>query len=233
MIGLGLGAPIDVADYFFLLVPALGNLLPDYLSYVETRLLLNLISAQQRLLSQIALLIFDVILSLFIFVIFAFVGNLLFYSFAAMTSINGAVGIYDGYKFIFAHIGDLYKMNASYFAYALLSGSAFDFSRIDTTSGIYMIVTDDRCATFSFTSYGWVSPYLYSTFATSSWIWLYMVSLFAIKALLTIDRTKSFVLAHLDIESKPFGSIGLVMPILLFAVSLLGLITFFGSQLSN
>ena len=56
-------------------------------------------------------------------------------------------------------------------------------------------------------------------FAPSIWLWLYVLSLFATRAMLRTDALVTWLRWALDIENRPFQSVGIVAAALAFAIS--------------
>jgi hypothetical protein len=221
--GIGIRTSLSAEDYLGLVIPILGNMVPDYLSYIETRFMLVMISRQRNYSAQVFLLMLDAILSLAIFFFFAVIGNYIFMMYGALMVSSEYIEFYQAFHFILDQAFYLFNLGLGYFFYSVHTGAAFDFSTIDVSSKVFYVVTTDRCAVFAFGTSGWVSPFLYSTFVTSIWIWLYMASLFLLKFFLLFDESKKFALTHLDIENRPFSSIGFVMAIIAAAAAMIGI----------
>jgi hypothetical protein len=71
-------------------------------------------------------------------------------------------------------------------------------------------------------SLGLMGIFFYSTFFTSAWVWGYAISGFLIKAISRTRRGLQFLLKNLDIEHKPFKSMGFILIVAISAGYLVG-----------
>ena len=151
--------------FFILFVASILNLVPDYLSLLETRLILRRVAhAGEK--SLIVVMILDVIITGGIFICWFIAISLIFYR------VSGeSLGV---------DVDALLE---------ILSGFIFFQNEIDPPD--------------------W-SIFFYSTYFTSVWLHLFIVSSVATKLLYSLGRIGNWVLALLDIDGKPFQSMGLI-----------------------
>lgn len=156
-----------VAGIFAILVFALMlNLVPDYLSLLETRLILRRV-AHAGAKSLIVVMILDVIIT----------GGIFFCWVVAIFLILALV------------IGEPVGVNVDEY--------------LEFLSGLILFrVYEDPPITLGI--------FFYSTYFTSVWLHLFIVSSVATNLLYSLGRIGNWVMALLDIEGKPFQSMGLI-----------------------
>jgi hypothetical protein len=151
---------------FILVVALMLNLVPDYLSLLETRLILRRV-AHAGAKNLIVVMILDVIITGGIFVCWV-VAIILIYNLV----IGEPVGL---------EVDELLEFLSELILFRFYEDPPI-------TPGIFF----------------------YSTYFTSVWLHLFIVSSVATKFLYSLGRIGNWVMALLDIEGKPFQSMGLI-----------------------
>ena len=157
-------------------LPVLFNLVPDYLSLIETRWLLGKMIRSHSVIRLIAFFVIDLFFTLLIFVTWTIISITLF----------------------------------SLFKEVPIDYIIKQYSKIESYSEVISYFTEPP-----------IVIYLISTFFTSIWIWLYVLSGVTLRSFNGLIVSFKFFKKHLDIENKPFKSLGsfLVIVITILHVS--------------
>jgi hypothetical protein len=201
---------------FLMILFLVLNLIPDYLSLLETRLVLSFIKNAENSMKITLWFLVNLFLTAILIFLTILIISLLFLPFGRLVPFG------NGFKFA----GQLF-----------LQGLMFSTGTITIFNGPY--VGSDFSASninMNFSNDISLGIFFYSTFLTSAWILLFYLSGVISKVL---NRSKSifvWVINRLDIESKPFKSIGfmfiLIVTVFYFVFIFLTILIKFGMILT-
>lgn len=175
-------------------VALVTNLIPDYLSLLQTRFMLDLAEGGKKL---AWVLVFDTLATAAIFLIYM----------SALFGILAFVGAQ-------ALVGDELEItSAAFWIYysatyiELLSElmSAFVFGSSSPVLNVIVVIS------------------FITTFFTSIWLWLYMLTALASQLLLQLNSKVGFLITVVDVDSQPFRSLGFVAVLIVTIIFTLGL----------
>jgi hypothetical protein len=174
---------IRKAPFLWCLRSILGNVLPDYISLLETRSMLTVMSRLRGALLIAMALWLDLVLT-----------NML-------ATLAGTLGsMVDGIWL--SHI-----MGWPLWPWARYNLMAFE-KFLTEWSWIKSVLTFE--AIKQYPRHSIVVLYVYPAYFTSIWLWLYALAGFALRGAGRFDALVAWLISHMDIEKKPLHSIGLV-----------------------
>lgn len=173
------GAVIE-ALVFTLLIAAIFNVVPDFISIIETRFVLQALQKSKSNLNNAMLLFVDVIFTLIIAFIGSIIANFLFPLVAF---------ILEGFDFDVILDWDIpYDIGGIIDVYISILLMETSISDVDTTF---------FCGVF-----------IYSTFLTSIWIWLYVFSGVVSRILVKFSAFRSLISGTFRVTEKPLSILG-------------------------
>jgi hypothetical protein len=182
------GAVLE-ALVFTLALSIFFNVLPDFLSLIETRYILKKIQSAAGLRYIVALLLIDIIFTLMI----AFIGSMVADGLFPLVNfmLEGLVrGQFDTATlaewWIPYNIGDLFQAYGT----VLMILDPADAGGVKSNQAYY-------CAVF-----------IYSTFLTSLWIWLYALSGLVVRAGIKVKSLNKFISATFRVNERPLSVLG-------------------------
>jgi hypothetical protein len=181
-------------DYFVgaVVLSLLSNLLPDYISLLETRLMLRFMRRTSAWRVQVPLLLVDAVIT----AIVAVLGIAIGYSALGVGIVGWETGespgeMFYGYRRVLAHLlADPWRMMRPIFG--------------SDPHGVGGAAVK--------------GAYFYAAFFTSIWLWAYAGAGFLLKGARRLDVGFAWFNRRFDIEKKPLSSIGLVAGALCAAV---------------
>jgi hypothetical protein len=180
------GEPMLVAPMLqiWLLSLPFGFFLPDFVSLLETRLLLKLMSRYSRMRSSVVFLVLD----------------------ACFTIVTAALGARVGMEFATRWFVVNTSVVDKILAPFTLPGITIDV----LSSNPFEALRDSFRVDFGHHSYSGFAVMVYPGCISSLWLWLYAGAGFLLKAARRFDIGFEWFNRHFDIEKKPLQSIGLV-----------------------
>lgn len=169
------------------------NIIADYFSLLETRYIITLMSQTKSIIKICSLLFIDFIASIFIFSFFLSLNSVTLLMFVKLPPL------------VPPEAGKLYM---------LLENSYDNFIYI--LQGGVLLFNDFRPL-----PYPPIGIFVYSSLFTSIWIWIYFVSISLLKMNKYLIRSLMFFKRFLDIDNKPFRSIGAFAIVIISAIYLL------------
>lgn len=167
-----------------LILVFLLNSIGDYFSLLSTRFFINKMSNSTNKAVILFYLIIDFFVTFLIFIVLFFTATTLYVSFFLKYQVAyGSIGQHSIFKLFGVADGIVWKyMKADIIEILSLNFSGAYPSKI----------------------------FIFTTFLTSIWLWLYALSGFTIKAFNLSNKVFNFSRNHLDIENKPFRSLGVI-----------------------
>jgi hypothetical protein len=180
-----------------LLIFGLVNLIPDYLSLLETRWLVRVIGARQSLFAMVLLLVADLLITGAIALAAIFITAVGFPALATGPAGPSVMDIVTGWL---PNLGSTLWQLLTFEPDVVFRGG-------------------NNVMAFS----GRLSVFFYSTFFTSVWLWLYAASVLVSRVLLRMNSGVGLLLRVTDVENQPFRSMGFVSVLIVSALFALGL----------
>lgn len=159
----------------FISIATIINLIPDYISLLQTRYFLNFVSTVSNPLVILMFIFLDVIVTAIIFVVFGYLT--LFVSILVLSPLSSI------------SLSDLFTPREWY---SLLMNSYHNIN-VESTLGAAL-----RTGFFS-------------TFFTSCWLWIFLLSSSIFKLFSLMSKLLKFFQDVLNIEERPFSSLGFMM----------------------
>jgi hypothetical protein len=178
------GLPDSSWKYTLVIIVAggsVGNIIPDYISLLETRLILRWLSRSDNWLLLTTLLICDLAVTFTLALTGAMSAEIADYAIVGWWRLGPS--IWPEISGIAAR-----KIQFTVLSLWLNPGSVFDLFLDPIILRVW----------------------LFAAFFTSIWLWLYAGAGFLLKGARRFDRLVAWMTAHMDIEKKPLQSIGLV-----------------------
>ncbi len=167
-------------------------IIPDYFSLLETRWILKLASKTRNFFVHVMLIIFDILLSFGILALFAFLAfislQVVFLKTSSVENVSYILLFTIDRTIFYFFDTTIFFMPSSYPSFIRSS----DLGTLD--SSLVLVVT---------------------TFFTSIWLYLYIVSGLILKLISISNTGFKFLQNNLDIEEKPFRSMGFIVMILI------------------
>ena len=161
---------------------ALVNLIPDYISLLETRWVLSKLTEVKKTSSHILLLFSDIALTLLVQLPFLFIGMWIFSDWI-----------------IYISIANIFEVNPLEYPLEYILSIADSILMVIATA----LLLDD--------SFQFAAIFIWTTFFTSIWIWIFLLSYLLIRIGFQFRGGIRFLQYALPIQEKPLRAIGQVM----------------------
>lgn len=202
---------IYVATFFLAIIL---NTIPDYVSLLETRIILNRMQKYKSHFLQICLLFLDFVLTGIIYYTFLSIGLITF------NTIIIIINIYkDEPNFISLHL-IIYIIIKELI---IVTGDVFNYINVVNDFLFYKFVGDKSYIKWIYNNYTIVvvkqelrnTPWLLSTYFTSMWIYLFVSGSIIVRMLRYFTYFISNIERFIQLEKKPLASIGYVLVLLI------------------